>query len=154
MKNVLILTEKKSMCDKIHDALAAVSDHITVRQIGGHIYLKEEAEILKVPEETLKASKQMDVGNGETGYVLNEADIAKNIEDIKNTLSEDIDVIINACDYDRSGEFLFDYAAKELNLDTTTVQRMIINDFTANSIRESYLKTMDSVKDTDLEEER
>ena len=96
MKNVLILTEKKSMCDRIHEALAAVSDHITVRQIGGHIYLKEEAEILKVPEETLKASKQMDVGNGETGYVLNEADIAKNIEDIKNTLSEDIDVIINA----------------------------------------------------------
>ncbi len=154
MKNVLILTEKKSMCDKIHDALAAVSDHITVRQIGGHIYLKEEAEILKVPEETLKASKQMDVGNGEIGYILNEVDIAKNIEDIKNTLSEDIDVIINACDYDRSGELLFDYAAKELNLDTTTVQRMIINDFTANSIRESYLKTMDSVKDTDLEEER
>ena len=110
MKNVLILTEKKSMCDRIHEALAAVSDHITVRQIGGHIYLKEEAEILKVPEETLKASKQMDVGNGETGYVLNEADIAKNIEDIKNTLSEEIDVIINACDYDRSGEFLFDYA--------------------------------------------
>ena len=154
MKNVLILTEKKSMCDKIHDALAAVSDHITVRQIGGHIYLKEEAEILKVPEETLKASKQMDVGNGEIGYILNEVDIAKNIEDIKNTLSEDIDVIINACDYDRSGELLFDYAAKELNLDTTTVQRMIINDFTANSIRESYLKTMDSVKDTDLEEAR
>lgn len=154
MRNVLILTEKKSMCDRIHEALAAVSDHITVRQIGGHIYLKEEAEILKVPEETLKASKQMDVGNGEIGYILNEADIAKNIEDIKNTLSEDIDVIINACDYDRSGELLFDYAAKELNLDTTTVQRMIINDFTANSIRESYLKTMDSVKDTDLEEER
>ena len=96
----------------------------------------------------------MDVGNGEIGYILNEVDIAKNIEDIKNTLSEDIDVIINACDYDRSGELLFDYAAKELNLDTTTVQRMIINDFTANSIRESYLKTMDSVKDTDLEEER
>lgn len=154
MRNVLILTEKKSMCYKIHDALAAVSDHITVRQIGGHIYLKEEAEILKVPEETLKASKQMDVGNGEIGYILNEVDIAKNIEDIKNTLSEDIDAIINACDYDRSGELLFDYAAKELNLDTTTVQRMIINDFTANSIRESYLKTMDSVKDTDLEEER
>lgn len=154
MRNVLILTEKKSMCDRIHEALAAVSDHITVRQIGGHIYLKEEAEILKVPEETLKASKQMDVGNGEIGYILNEVDIAKNIEDIKNTLSEDIDAIINACDYDRSGELLFDYAAKELNLDTTTVQRMIINDFTANSIRESYLKTMDSVKDTDLEEER
>ena len=96
MRNVLILTEKKSMCDRIHEALAAVSDHITVRQIGGHIYLKEEAEILKVPEETLKASKQMDVGNGEIGYILNEADIAKNIEDIKNTLSEDIDVIINA----------------------------------------------------------
>ncbi len=154
MRNVLILTEKKSMCDKIHDALATVPDRITVRQIGGHIYLKEEAEILKVPEETLKASKQMDVGNGETGYVLNEADIAKNIEDIKNTLSEDIDVIINACDYDRSGELLFDYAAKALNLDTDKVQRMIINDFTANSIRESYLKAMDSVKDSDLEEER
>lgn len=82
MKNVLILTEKKSMCDKIHDALATVSDRITVMEIGGHIYLKEEAEILKVQEETLKASKQMDVGNGETGYVLNEASIAKNIEDI------------------------------------------------------------------------
>lgn len=154
MRNVLILTEKKSMCDRIHDALATVSDRITVMEIGGHIYLEEEAEILKIPEETLKASKQMDVGNGEIGYILNEADIAKNIEDIKNTLSEDIDVIINACDPDRSGELLFDYAAKELNLDTTTVQRMIINDFTANSIRESYLKTMDSVKDNDLEEER
>ena len=106
MKNVLILTEKKSMC------------------------------------------------NGETGYVLNEAAIAKNIEDIKNTLSEDFDVIINACDPDRSGELLFDYAAKALNLDTDKVQRMIINDFTANSIRESYLKAMDSVKDSDLEEER
>ena len=153
MKNVLILTEKKSMCDKIHDALATVSDRIIVMEIGGHIYL-EEAEILKIPEETLKASKQMDVGNGETGYVLNEAAIAKNIEDIKNTLSEDFDVIINACDPDRSGELLFDYAAKALNLDTDKVQRMIINDFTANSIRESYLKAMDSVKDSDLEEER
>lgn len=154
MKNVLILTEKKSMCDKIHDALVTVSDRITVMEIGGHIYLEEEAETLKVPEETLKASKQMDVGNGEAGYVLNEAAIAKNIEDIKNTLSEDFDVIINACDPDRSGELLFDYAAKALNLDTDKVQRMIINDFTANSIRESYLKAMDSVKDSDLEEER
>lgn len=153
MKNVLILTEKKSMCDKIHDALATVSDRITVMEIGGHIYLEEEAETLKVPEETLKASKQMDVGNGEAGYVLNEAAIARNIEEIKNTLSEDFDVIINACDPDRSGELLFDYAAKLLNIDTATVQRMIINDFTANSIRESYLKTMDSVneKENDLE---
>lgn len=153
MKNVLILTEKKSMCDRIHEALATVSDHITVRQIGGHIYLKEEAEILKVQEETLKASKQMDVGNGETGYVLNEASIAKNIEDIKNTLSEDFDVIINACDSDRSGELLFDYAAKVLNLDTDKVQRMTLRDFTETDIRESYLKAMNSVneKENDLE---
>lgn len=161
MRNVLILTEKKSMCDRIHEALAAihealaaVSDHITVRQIGGHIYLKEEAEILKVSEETLKVSKQMDVGNGEIGYILNEADIAKNIEDIKNTLSEDIDVIVNACDPDRSGELLFDYVAKALNLDTDKVQRMTLRDFTETTIRESYLKAMNSVKDTDLEEEK
>lgn len=153
MKNVLILTEKKSMCDRIHEALAAISDCITVKEIGGHIYLKEEAEILKVPEETLKASKQMDVGNGETGYVLNEADIAKNIEDIKNTLSEDIDVIINACDPDRSGELLFDYVAKALNLDTDKVQRMTLRDFTETTIRESYLKAMNLVneKENDLE---
>lgn len=153
MKNVLILTEKKSMCDRIHEALAAISDCITVKEIGGHIYLKEEAEILKVPEETLKASKQMDVGNGETGYVLNEADIAKNIEDIKNTLSEDINVIVNACDPDRSGELLFDYVAKALNLDTDKVQRMTLRDFTETTIRESYLKAMDSVneKENDLE---
>lgn len=153
MKNVLILTEKKSMCDRIHEALAAISDCITVKEIGGHIYLKEEAEILKVPEETLKASKQMDAGNGETGYVLNEADIAKNIEDIKNTLSEDIDVIVNACDPDRSGELLFDYVAKALNLDTDKVQRMTLRDFTETTIRESYLKAMDSVneKENDLE---
>lgn len=38
MKNVLILTEKKSMCDRIHEALATVSDRITVMEIGGHIY--------------------------------------------------------------------------------------------------------------------
>lgn len=154
MKNVLILTEKKPMCDRIHEALATVSDRITVMEIGGHIYLKEEAETLKVPEETLKASKQMDVGNGEAGYVLNEAAIARNIEEIKNTLSEDFDVIINACDPDRSGEFLFDYAAKALNLDTDKVQRMTLRDFTETDIRESYLKAMNSVKDTDLEEER
>lgn len=154
MKNVLILTEKKSMCTRIHEALAAVSDHITVKEIGGHIYLKEEVEILKIPEETLKASKQMDVGNGETGYVLNATAIARNIEEIKNTLSEGFDVIINACDPDRSGKFLFDYAAKELNLDTDKVQRMILRDFTETDIRESYLKSMDSVKDTELEEER
>lgn len=153
MKNVLILTEKKSMCDKIHDALATVPDRITVMEIGGHIYLEEEAETLKVPEETLKTSKQMDVGNGETGYVLNEAAIARNIEEIKNTLSEDFDVIINACDPDRSGEFLFDYAAKALNLDTDKVQRMTLHDFTDTDIRESYLKAMDSVneKENDLE---
>ena len=35
MKNVLILTEKKSMCDRIHEALAAVSDHITVGRLVG-----------------------------------------------------------------------------------------------------------------------
>lgn len=153
MRNVLILTEKKSMCDKIHDALATVPDRITVMEIGGHIYLKEEAEILKVPEETLKASKQMDVGNGEIGYMLNEAAIAKNIEDIKNTLSEDINVIVNACDPDRSGELLFDYVAKALNLDTDKVQRMTLRDFTETAIRESYLKAMDSVneKENDLE---
>ncbi len=154
MRNVLILTEKKSMCDKIHDALATVPDRITVMEIGGHIYLEEEAETLKVPEETLKTSKQMDVGNGETGYVLNEAAIARNIEEIKNTLSEDIDVIVNACDPDRSGELLFDYVAKALNLDTDKVQRMTLRDFTETAIRESYLKAMNSVKDTDLEEER
>ena len=154
MRNILILTEKKSMCDKIHDALATVPDRITVMEIGGHIYLEEEAETLKVPEETLKTSKQMDVGNGETGYVLNEAAIARNIEEIKNTLSEDIDVIVNACDPDRSGELLFDYVAKALNLDTDKVQRMTLRDFTETAIRESYLKAMNSVKDTDLEEER
>ena len=153
MKNVLILTEKKSMCDRIHEALAAVSDHIIVKEIGGHIYLKEETEILKIPEETLKASKQVDIGNGETGYVLNATAIARNIEEIKNTLSEDFDIIIDACDPDRSGELLFAYAAKELNLDTDKVQRMTLRDFMANSIRESYLKAMDSVneKENDLE---
>lgn len=153
MRNVLILTEKKSMCDKIHDALATVPDRITVMEIGGHIYLEEEAETLKVPEEILKTSKQMDVGNGETGYVLNEAAIAKNIEDIKNTLSEDFDVIINACDPDRSGELLFDYVAKALNLDTDKIQRMTLHDFTDTDIRNSYLMMMDSVneKENDLE---
>lgn len=75
------------------------------------------------------------------------------MKDIKNTLSEDIDVIVNACDPDRSGELLFDYVAKALNLDTDKVQRMTLRDFTETTIRESYLKAMDSVneKENDLE---
>lgn len=154
MRNVLILTEKKSFRNNIKDALVTIPDHITIKEIGGRIYLDEDKGILKVSEQDLNDSIKLNLPNNEVGYVLGKETIDKNIEEIKMVLSDKYDVIINACDYDRSGELLFDYAAKLLNIDTATVQRMIINDFTANSIRESYLKTMDSVKDTDLEEER
>ncbi len=129
-ERVLILTEKKFTGDKIREALSEVAYDVTIAEIGGHIYLDEESDILHVSEEELAAAVPLAVNDGTTAYVLDDDTIKKNAEVIKNLDPDSFDFILNACDSDDSGQLLFDYAASLAGFDPYPCLRMTIKDLT------------------------
>lgn len=133
-ERVLILTEKKFTGDKIREALSGVDYDVTVAEIGGHIYLDEESDVLHVSKEELDAALQLAVNDGTTAYVLGDDTIKKNAEVIKNLAPENFDFILNACDPDDSGQLLFEYAASLASFDPYPCMRMIAKDLTEENI--------------------
>lgn len=133
-ERVLILTEKKFTGDKIREALSEVAYDVTIAEIGGHIYLDEESDILHVSEEELAAAVPLAVNDGTTAYVLCDDTIKKNAEAIKNLDPDSFDFILNACDPDDSGQLLFDYAASLAGFDSYSCLRMTMKDLTEDGI--------------------
>lgn len=133
-ERVLILTEKKFTGDKIREALSEVAYDVTIAEIGGHIYLDEESDVLHVSEEELAAAVPLVINDGTTAYVLGDDTIKKNSEVIKNLDPDGFDFILNACDSDDSGQFLFDYAASLAGFDPHACLRMSMKDLTEDNI--------------------
>lgn len=137
-EKVLILTEKASISNKIREALSGADYDITVAEIGGHIHLDEESDVLHVSKEELDKAVCITVDDGTKAYVLDDETIKKNAEKIKSLAPENFNFILNACDPDDSGQLLFDYAASLVDFDPRPCARMIIKDLTAESIAESF----------------
>lgn len=133
-ERVLILTEKKFTSDKIREALSGVDYDVTVAEIGGHVYLNEESDVLHVSKEELDNAVPLAVNDGMTVYVLGDDTIKKNAEVIKNLDPDSFDFILNACDPDDSGQLLFDYAASLAGFDPYPYMKMTIKDFTKAAI--------------------
>ncbi len=133
-ERVLILTEKKFTSDKIREALSGVDYDVTVAEIGGHVYLNGESDVLHVSKEELDNAVQLTVNDGITAYVLGDDTIRKNVEVIKNLDFDGFDFILNACDPDDSGQLLFNYAASLAGFDPHPCLRVTIKDFTEAAI--------------------
>lgn len=133
-ERVLILTEKKFTSDKIREALSEVAYDVTIAEIGGHIYLDEESDVLHVSEEELATAVPLVINDGTTAYVLGDDTIKKNVEVIKNLDPDGFDFILNACDLDDSGHLLFDYAASLAGFDPHACLRMSMKDLTKDNI--------------------
>lgn len=133
-ERVLILTEKKFTGDKIREALSEVAYDVTIAEIGGHIYLDEESDVLHVSEEELAAAVPLVINDETTAYVLGDDTIKKNAEVIKNLDPDGFDFILNACDLDDSGQLLFDYAASLAGFDPHACLRMSMKDLTKDNI--------------------
>lgn len=133
-ERVLILTEKKFTGDKIREALSEVAYDVTIAEIGGHIYLDEESDVLHVSEEELATAVPLVINDGTTAYVLGDDTIKKNVEVIKNLDPDGFDFILNACDLDDSGQLLFDYAASLAGFDPHACPRMSMKDLTKDNI--------------------
>lgn len=133
-ERVLILTEKKFTGDKIREALSEVAYDVTIAEIGGHIYLDEESDVLHVSEEELAAAVPLVINDETTAYVLGDDTIKKNAEVIKNLDPNGFDFILNACDLDDSGQLLFDYAASLAGFDPHACLRMSMKDLTKDNI--------------------
>lgn len=133
-ERVLILTEKKFTSDKIREALSGVDYDVTIAEIGGHVYLNEESDVLHVSEEELAAAVPLVINDGTTAYVLGDDTIKKNIKVIKDLDPDSFDFILNACDSDDSGQLLFDYAASLAGFDPHACLRMSMKDFTEDNI--------------------
>lgn len=133
-ERVLILTEKKFTGDKIREALSEVAYDVTIAEIGGHIYLDEESDVLHVSEEELAAAVPLVINDGTTAYVLGDDTIKKNAEAIKNLDLDGFDFILNACDPDDSGQLLFDYATSLAGFDPHACLRMSMKDLTKDNI--------------------
>ena len=140
-ERVLILTEKKFTGDKIREALSEVAYDVTIAEIGGHIYLDEESDVLHVSEEELAAAVPLVINDGTTAYVLGDDTIKKNADVIKNLDPDSFDFILNACDLDDSGQLLFDYVASLAGFDPHACLRMSMKDLTKDNI----LLTFDAV---------
>lgn len=136
MKNVLIITEKKSINKTIEKALSQEETKV-VAEIGGHIYTKDET--IRPTQDELAFAKTVTLPNGTTGYVLGEPLINENVEQIKKLLLEnDFDVIVNACDADKNGEALFEYANSLVGFDADKVVRLKLKDLTEEHIQKEY----------------
>lgn len=133
-ERVLILTEKKFTGDKIREALSEVAYDVTIAEIGGHIYLDEESDVLHVSEEELATAVPLVINDGTMVYVLSDDTIKKNVEVIKNLDPDGFDFILNACDLDDSGQLLFDYAASLAGFDPHAYLRMSMKDLTKDNI--------------------
>lgn len=139
MKNILIITEKKYISDIISKALKTQDDNIIVTEIGGHIYTKDET-CLQLTQVDLASVKTVTLTDGTTGYILGESFIDTNAEQIKKLLSENsFDVIINACDADKNGDALFEYANSLVGFDSDKIARLMLRNLEEKYIKEQYL---------------
>lgn len=144
MNNILVLTEKKFIENKIKEALPKVN----CMSIEGHAYTSDEKDFLRVPQEILDNSPcyyyKDEKGVEEPVHILGAERINENCEKILEFLKNidsDIDTIINACDFDKNGNYLFKYAIEDvmnLNDKQYIFKRMKLMDLTSDSIVSAF----------------
>lgn len=143
MKNVLILTEKKYAKEKIKEAIL----NVKCMTIGGYAYTLDEEKFLSVSKEILDNSICVNYkdknGTKEPVYILNSQLVHDNCQEILNFLKENnINIIVNACEYDKNGDYLFKYAVEDVmklnNNKAYTFKRMNMLGITKESFVSAY----------------
>lgn len=140
MKNVLILTEKKTHNQLIGSAVAANDQMIaTCCAIGGHIYTNDEYYIHLIDKEKENNIK-IDLPNGEAGLVIGDKSIKENVHYIQRQLDRtQYDYIVNACGRDKNGNALFEYAYSLLDLSkqkNIQLLRLELNDLSKAGLKQ------------------
>lgn len=135
----LILVEKEYVKKIVVSALSDIKDHIKVMSIGGHIYTDNESKYMDVDTE---GKSTFTLSNGETGYILGEDTIRNNTSQIYKMLNKvKFDTVINACDLDKNGDALFEYACSLIGIDKNETGRMEIRDLSDDKhIQEAYVE--------------
>ena len=115
MNNVLIVVEKPYMARTFKEYLP----NVKFMSLEGHAYTLDEEKLLQVSKETLDSSicvkYKNEKGIEEPVYILNSQRVNENCQEIFNYLKENnIDFIVNACDYDKNGNYLFKYAIEDV----------------------------------------
>lgn len=154
MANILILTEKRYISKRIIQALEneSLTNCIIVKEIGGHVYTKDEKlNIEKLSLETMKSSSPIVLlPDGEIGHLFGEKQVAVNLKAIQTILNMiPFDIIINACDNDKNGLALFDYTKSHINFCGATILNLELKDLEDISIQTQYadvLETIDIIK--------
>lgn len=148
MSKILILVEKPSIEKVFRKAIN--NENVEIMSIGGRVYTKGETTI-QVTEEELNTCPHFWIYNEEEGklesaYILGSEIIQTNCKMIKEFLdNNDIGVIINACDYDKQGDFLFAYAINDclsINRDDYEIRRMKCLDLRFDYIKVAYENTI------------
>ena len=146
MKKALFLVEKPAV-EKIFKE--AIPDIICM-SIGGHAYTDDE-RILNITEDDLIGCPHVNFchtnGVRDSVYILGSETVNENCRKIMAFLKDnDIDVIVNACDFDKNGDYLFKYAVThvmKLNTDRDKqlqycFERMEYRDLTVDHLRDAY----------------
>lgn len=142
---LLVITEKNSIKKLLEKTLTELSvTDCAVCAINGYACTKEDAEILQLSGEAFQAAPLME-NTQEEVRILGEH-VNAVIEAIKEEISHGgYDYIVNACDPDKSGEYLFNFVFGKLKT-KTPVARMRYKDLTESGLKQAYLKMIIAIE--------
>lgn len=152
LNNILILTEKKYIEKQIKKALP----NVHCMSIGGHAYTSDEEKYISLSqvdkefESNICINYKDEKGIEEPVRILGYTTIKENCLKISEFLllnKNNISCIINACDYDKNGDYLFKYVTEEImNLTDSqySFKRMKLFDLTEESIVASFKDILNS----------
>jgi DNA topoisomerase IA len=144
-KDTLIVVEKSSMKHAIKEMLEAEGiTNCDVYATGGRAYSKSD-NLIQVEEEELEKSPLME-GTPEKVWILGSVTTDKNIDVIKEAMAKnDYKYVINACDSDKWGDYLFQYVRDKASIQLP-VFRMCIHDITRHGLYESYKNAIEGIR--------
>lgn len=144
---ILVLAEKPSIANTIKNALESEERFadIEVIGIGGHAYIeREEKEILQMDEKDLQTAENItNIVNegGEDVLLLGKETVLKSITTVKELIKNNpIEEIVNACDPDKSGEYLFQYVYHQLDTDIPVKRMMLLDLSSKTAITDAFQK--------------
>lgn len=132
--SVLILTEKSYIAEKMSFILS--DKRVRIVGIDGHAYTKDETTI-SVDATELEMAAKLDVE--EDVWLLGAEGVKSALMKIQNVISNnEIHYVINACDDDKNGDYLFDYVYAKADL-SAPIKRMHMKDLCDKAqVRKEY----------------
>lgn len=128
---ILALLERPSMEDTLKKALSDVeefsNEEIETIGIGGHVYTEDEKSVLCPSEKVKQEAEDISKLVGEKALLFGKEYVLKNVARIKAFINQNpITTLINACDGDKNGDYLFEYVCHQIEPDIPAkVKRLI-----------------------------